>query len=167
SEDEGRRRPQDRDRLAQQRFADRHDPHAELGQQAQRGVRHADQPAGQVPEDDRRHRRQLSLEARQREDRTMATEQEIEATQKLSRELDAQVALLVQQVQDSSKSLAPVFEGVDKEIGRLVELTRRKEQPVGLTRECLDAALELMSDWTGMETEAIKGMNEAEGRKTP
>ena len=97
----------------------------------------------------------------------MATEQEIEATQKLSRELDAQVALLVQQAQDSSKSLAPVFEGVDKEIERLVELTRRKEQPVGLTRECLDAALELMSDWTGMETEAIKGMNEAEGRKTP
>ena len=94
----------------------------------------------------------------------MVTDQEIEATRKLSRELDAQVAQLVNQAQDSSKSLAPLFEGVDKEIARLGELTRRKQQPAGLAGQCLDAALELISHWTDMEVEAIKGMNEAEGR---
>ena len=93
----------------------------------------------------------------------MVTDQEIEATRKLSQELDAQVAQLVKQAQDPSKSLAPLFEGVDKEIERLVELTRRKQQPAGLPGECLDAALELISDWTDMEAEAIKGMNDAEG----
>jgi len=93
----------------------------------------------------------------------MATEQEIAATQKLSQDLDAQVAQLAKQVQDSSKSLAPLFEGVDKEIERLVELTRREKQPAGLAADCLDATLELIGDWTDMEAEAIKGMNEAEG----
>jgi len=97
----------------------------------------------------------------------MATEQEIEATRKLSQELDAQVAQLVRQAQDPSKSLGPLFEGVDREIERLVELTRREKPPAGLTQECFDAALELMIDWTGMESEAIKAMNEAEGRTTP
>ena len=97
----------------------------------------------------------------------MVTEREIEATQKLSQELDAQVAQLVKQAQDSSKSLAPLFEGVEKESARLGELTRRKQPPAGLPGQCLDAALELISDWTDMEVEAIKGMNEAEGGKAP
>jgi len=96
----------------------------------------------------------------------MATEQEIAATQKLSLELDEQVKQLVRQAQDSSKSLAPLFDGLDKEIERFVGLSQTKDQPAGMTRDCLTAAVDVIADWVDLEVEAIKAMQEADGAKT-
>lgn len=94
----------------------------------------------------------------------MVTDQEIEATRKLSAELEAKAEGLLRQALDSSKSLAPLFDAADREYGRLkAVLNSTDEAPEGTGLACFVATAELIGDMAELEVTALEGIHEAGG----
>jgi hypothetical protein len=88
----------------------------------------------------------------------MPTDAEIEATQKLSRELEAKAMELQKQVDDPSKSLAPLYALHEEETARFRGILNSDKAPPGTGAECLAAAFELIGDWAGFEVAVEEGL---------
>jgi hypothetical protein len=93
----------------------------------------------------------------------VATDEEIEATRKLSMEIDAKVAELIKQGRDPSKSLAPLHDMADKEFGRLGEVMAAPKPPEGTALAIFEATIGVISDWSEFEVTALLAMEEASG----
>jgi hypothetical protein len=93
----------------------------------------------------------------------MTTDHEIEATQRKSAELEAELAKLMDDALDPAKNMSVVAEAADKEIARFTEVLKSKDAPQG---ECLGAAIELIADWSDVELAALEGLKEAGALKS-
>jgi hypothetical protein len=93
----------------------------------------------------------------------MATEQEIEATRKLSAELEAKAEALMREALDSSKSLAPLFDAADREHRRLQDVLGAKTLPEGTDVALFAATCELVGDFADLEVQSVEGIHEAGG----
>jgi hypothetical protein len=82
------------------------------------------------------------------------TDEEIEATRKLSQEILEQSERLIAEALDPAKQLGPLFDQLDNQVRELAELGSQ-ETSMENAMGCLTAAATVIADWTEMEAMVV------------
>jgi hypothetical protein len=94
----------------------------------------------------------------------MATTEE-EQTLKRSQEICAQVDALIKEALDPKKQLDPLFDELERQAERMRDVLQTKGAPPGTGQACLEATMELISDFVDYEVLTFQATDGAGARK--